>query len=172
MPRDRFAAMACSVARTANIVADPWTLVVLRDLFLGLTRFDQFTDDLGIATNTLTDRLTTLVDAGLVERRPYRERPVRHEYHLTEAGKDLYGVVVSLLAWGDRHLAPDGAPLRLRHTTCDHETTPVVSCSHCGGELHADDVVPLPGPGGRAAPGTRVIAELLTSRRGVGRSTD
>ncbi|MFD1147532.1 winged helix-turn-helix transcriptional regulator [Saccharothrix hoggarensis] len=164
MARDRFGVMACSVARTANIVADPWTLLVLRDLFLGLTRFDQFTRDLGIATNVLTDRLTTLVDAGVVVRRPYQDNPVRHDYHLTEAGKELYGVVVSLLAWGDRHLAPDGPPLRLHHTTCDHPATPVVTCSHCGGELHVDDVTPLPGPGGRHAPGTRVIAELLTEQ--------
>jgi DNA-binding HxlR family transcriptional regulator len=164
VPKDRFGVMACSVARTANIVADPWTLLVLRDLFLGLTRFDQFTRDLGIATNVLTDRLATLVDAGLVVREPYQDNPVRHDYHLTAAGKDLYGVVVSLMAWGDRHLAPEGAPLRLHHTTCDHPTTPVVTCSHCGDELDADDVAPLPGPSGRATPGTRVIAELLADR--------
>ncbi|WP_207926009.1 winged helix-turn-helix transcriptional regulator [Actinocrispum wychmicini] len=150
------------MARSVGLVADPWALLVLRDLFLGLNRFEQLYRDLGVATNVLAERLDRLVDAGLVVREPYQHHPVRHEYQLTESGKDFYGVVLSLLAWGDKHLADDGAPMLLMHATCGHQTTPVVTCDHCGAELHADQVTVLPGPGGRAGPGTTLIAELLT----------
>lgn len=162
MDRDRFASIACSVARTSGVVGDPWALLVLRDLFLGLTRYDELRRDLGVATNVLADRLDRLVDAGLVVREAYQRAPVRHEYHLTEAGRDLYGVVVALMAWGDRYLAPDGPPMLLVHDTCGHRTTPVVTCDHCGGELTNDAVSVRPGPGGRHAPGTAVVAERLT----------
>jgi DNA-binding HxlR family transcriptional regulator len=164
MNRDRFADMACSVARTAGLVADPWTLLVLRDLFLGVTRFEQFCRDLGVATNVLTDRLDRLVTAGLVDREPYQEHPVRYEYRLTESGTDFYGALAGLMAWGDRHLAPDGPPLRLLHTTCGHITTPVVTCDHCGGELALADVQARLGPGGAATAGTAVVGELLAER--------
>jgi DNA-binding HxlR family transcriptional regulator len=154
--------MACSVARTAGLVGDPWTLLVLRDLFLGLTRFDELHRDLGVATNVLTDRLERLMAAGLVARTPYQRNPVRYRYQLTEPGEQLYGIVLSLLAWGDTHLADEGPPMHLVHTTCGSSTTPVVTCDHCGGELAVDNVEVRPGPGGRAAPGTVVIAEMLT----------
>lgn len=162
MDRDRFAGIACSVARTSGIVADPWALLVLRDLFLGLTRYDELRRDLGVATNVLADRLDRLVAAGLVTREAYRRAPVRHEYRLTEPGRDLYGVVLALMAWGDRHLATDGPPMRLVHDDCGHETGPVVACDRCGGELTHANVTVRPGPGGRHAPGTAVIAERLT----------
>ncbi|MFI9812818.1 winged helix-turn-helix transcriptional regulator [Saccharothrix variisporea] len=166
MNRDRFTAMACSVARTSGLIGDPWTLLVLRDLFLGLTRFDELHRDLGVATNVLSDRLDRLMSAGLVERKPYQRNPVRYRYELTEPGKELYGVVLSLLAWGDRYMAVDGAPMELVHRDCGELTTPLVTCDNCGGELHVDDVEVRPGPGGRHAPGTVVIAELLTGHSG------
>lgn len=156
--------MACSVARTAGLVADPWTLLVLRDLFLGVTRFEQFRRDLGVATNVLTDRLDRIVEAGLVDREPYQDHPVRHEYRLTESGTDLYGALAALLAWGDQHLAPDGPPMLLHHTTCDHATTPVVACHHCGTALTAADVRATPGPGAATTQGTAVITGLLADR--------
>ena len=162
MDRDRFASISCSVARASGVVADPWALLVLRDLFLGLTRYDELRRDLGVATNVLADRLDRLVDAGLVVRAAYQRAPVRHEYRLTDAGRDLYGVVVALMAWGDRHLAPDGPPMLLVHDVCGHRTTPVVACDRCGGELTNDEVSVRPGPGGRHAPGTAVVAERLT----------
>ncbi|KAA2252409.1 helix-turn-helix transcriptional regulator [Solihabitans fulvus] len=162
MNRDRFATMACSVARTAGLIADPWTLLVLRDLFLGVNRFEQLVRDLGVATNILTERLERLMASGLVEREAYQRNPVRYEYSLTESGTGLYGVVISLLAWGDHHLAVDGVPMRLVHEVCGEEITPVVTCAHCGTVLRPDEVTVLAGPGGRHAPGTAVIAELLT----------
>ncbi|MFI1581040.1 winged helix-turn-helix transcriptional regulator [Embleya sp. NPDC020630] len=165
MNKDRFADMSCSVARTAALIADPWALLVLRDLFLGLARFDELRRDLDIATNVLADRLDRLQAAGLVVREPYQQRPVRHEYHLTDAGRDLYGVVLSLLAWGDRHLAVDGVPMRLVHKTCGRPCTPTVTCDHCGERLVDEAVEVLPGPGGRDAPGTTVIARKLFGAR-------
>lgn len=143
------------------MVGDPWALLVLRDLFLGLTRYDELRRDLGVATNVLADRLDRLVSAGLVTREAYQEAPVRHEYRLTDAGRDLYGVVVALMAWGDRHLAPDGAPMRLVHDDCGHPTVPTVTCDQCGGVLTDATVSVRPGPGGRNAPGTAVVAERL-----------
>ncbi|PZF86299.1 winged helix-turn-helix transcriptional regulator [Jiangella anatolica] len=163
MDRDRFAGISCSVARAAGVVGDPWALLVLRDLYLGLTKYDELRRDLGVATNVLADRLNRLVTAGLVTREAYRDAPVRHEYRLTEAGHDLYGVVVALMAWGDRHLAPDGPPMLLVHAGCGEVTVPTVVCDTCGGPLTDDTVTVRPGPGGRHAPGTAVIAERLAA---------
>src|SRR5690349_8852205 len=131
--RDRFADIHCSVARAGGLVADPWTLLILRDLFLGLRRYEELRRDLGVATNVLADRLDRLVSAGLAERHRYAERPVRHEYRLTDAGRDLYGVVLALMAWGDRHLAAEGPPLRLIHAACGKSAAPTVACDQCGG---------------------------------------
>lgn len=161
MDRERFSTMACSIARTAGVVADPWALLVLRDLFLGLNRYEELRRDLGVATNVLADRLDRLMEAGLISRHEYQQAPVRHEYGLTESGRDLYGVIVALMAWGDRHVAPDGPPMVLTHATCGHRTTPTVVCDRCGDELTDHDVAFGPGPGGRFAPGTAVIAERL-----------
>lgn len=165
MDRDRFAAISCSIARTAGLVADPWTLLVLRDLFLGLHRYDELRRDLGVATNVLADRLDRLVVAGLVRREAYQQAPVRHEYRLTAAGRDLHGVVLALLAWGDRHLAPDGPPLLVVHHDCGHRTAPTVTCDRCGGALTDDSVDVRPGPGGRHGPGTALIAERLADHQ-------
>ncbi|MFF4343281.1 winged helix-turn-helix transcriptional regulator [Kitasatospora sp. NPDC001540] len=164
MDRTRFADIPCSVSRAAGAVADPWTLLVLRDLFLGLRRFEELRQDLGIATNILSARLDHLVAEGLVERRRYSAHPPRDEYLPTDAGRDLHGVVLALLAWGDRHRSdPAGAPLVPRHTTCGHPARPVVACDHCGGELTDGTVEFVPGPGGRPARGTAVVAARLAA---------
>lgn len=155
----RFADIHCSISRASAVVADPWSLLVLRDLFLGLSTYEQLHRDLGIATNVLADRLDRLEAEGVIERRPYSERPPRDAYHLTASGRDLYGVILTLMAWGDRHRAPEGAPLRLTHG--DHAASPRVTCDACGEELTADSVTVHGGPGGRHARGTAVIAELL-----------
>ena len=165
MDRDRFAAISCSVARTAGLIGDPWTLLVLRDMFLGLSRYEDLHRDLGVATNVLADRLDRLVAGGLATRQAYQQRPVRHEYLLTPSGRDLYGVVVAMLAWGDRHLAADGPPMTLVHATCGHPTAPKVTCARCGGELTHDTVGTRPGPGGSAGPGTALIGKLLGGTR-------
>jgi DNA-binding HxlR family transcriptional regulator len=111
----------CSVARTASVVGDGWTMLVLRDLLNGIRRFDDLAAHLGIARNVLTRRLAALVDEGVVQRVPYREpgSRERHEYRLTEAGRDLLPVILAMLAWGDAHRAgPDGPPVRVEHLAC------------------------------------------------------
>lgn len=100
----------CSIARALYLVGERWTLLILRDVFLGLHRFDDLQDELGIARSMLADRLRGLVDEGILERRQYSDRPPRHEYHLTAKGRDLQPVLTALQLWGDRHaVAPDGA---------------------------------------------------------------
>jgi DNA-binding HxlR family transcriptional regulator len=161
MDRKRFAAMHCSIGRTAGVVGDPWTLLVLRDLFLGVNRYEELRRDLGIASNVLAERLDRLVADGLAQRHRYETHPPRDEYVLTEKGRDLFAVALTVMAWGDRHEAPEGPPMLLVHTGCGQPTTPVVTCAGCGGELHLDTVTARPGPGGRDAPGTSVVARRL-----------
>jgi DNA-binding HxlR family transcriptional regulator len=129
-------------------VGDGWTLLVLRELFYGESRFDGLVASLGIARNTLDERLRRLVGAGVLERRPYQQQPVRSDYVLTERGRDLFGVLAALNAWGDRWLAGDeGAPVAVRHDRCGSEAGARVVCADCGEELRADDVTVRPGPG-------------------------
>ncbi len=160
--------MHCSVARAAAVVADQWTVVILRDLFLGLNRYEDLRADLGIATNILADRLDHLVAEGIVERVAYQERPTRYEYELTDAGRELYGVVLTLMTWGDRHRAVAGPPLRLVHETCGHAAEARVTCSRCGGELVPEAVRHVPGPGGETGPGTALVHTVLDVLDGDG----
>lgn len=162
MRNTSFAGMHCSLAQSLEVMGDWWSPLVLRDLYLGLDRFDQLVTDLGISRNLLTDRLATLMAAGLVTRTAYQEKPVRYAYALTEAGRDLIPVLLALTAWGDRWATPeDGPPIRFRHDTCRKHTTPTVCCSECGEPLHADEVTATPGPGGRTAPGTALIGTVI-----------
>lgn len=142
----------CSVARTAALIGDAWTVLVLRDLFNGVRRFDDLAGHLGIARNVLTRRLATLVDAGLVRRVPYREpgRRERHEYQLTDAGRELRPVVLAMLDWGDRHLAGEaGPPLRIEHPECGGAVHVELRCEN-GHPLTPDTRLhAVPGPGAR-----------------------
>ncbi len=114
----------CSIAKTLSVIGDRWTLLVLRDCFLGGRRFDHFEASLGLSPHLLSLRLSKLVEHGILQRRPYQERPVRFEYRLTEKGRDLYPVIVSLLRWGDRWMgSEDGPPVELVHRGCGHTTT-------------------------------------------------
>lgn len=142
----------CSVARVLEVVGERWTLLILREAFLGVRRFDTFQRDLGIARNVLQARLERLVDEGLMERVPYQERPVRHEYRLTDKGRDLWPVMVAMMAWGDRYAAPDGPPMLLRHRDCGGAVDDRRICGSCGAVLGLGDVVVEPGPGGAVVP--------------------
>jgi DNA-binding HxlR family transcriptional regulator len=161
-----FADFHCSLARSLEVIGDWWSPLIIRDLYLGLTRFDQLAADLGISRNLLTARLETLIAGGVVERTAYQDHPVRYRYTLTESGRDLVPALLALTAWGDRHrdVTGDGPPLRMRHAACGRATTPTVCCSACGEPLAAADVAVTPGPGGRAAPGTALLAEVLPRR--------
>lgn len=122
----------CSIARTMAVIGRPWTILVLRDLFNGVRRFDDLATHLGVARNVLTRRLGELVEHGLVERVEYRDpgQRARHEYRLTADGRDLRPVLLALMAYGDRHLAgPDGPPVRLRHRDCGGAVSVRVECS-------------------------------------------
>jgi DNA-binding HxlR family transcriptional regulator len=138
----------CSVARTLEVVGERWTLLILRDAFLGVRRFDDFQRSLGVARNVLNTRLQRLVDSGLLERRPYQERPVRYEYRLTQMGRDLWPSLVALMQWGDRWLGGDvGAPMAIEHRGCGGAVTDRRTCAACGAELDVRDVQVVPGPG-------------------------
>jgi DNA-binding HxlR family transcriptional regulator len=131
----------CSVARSLSVVGDRWTLLILRDCFLGARRFEQFQQSIGLSPYLLSNRLAKLRRNGILERRPYQKRPVRYEYRLTEKGHDLYPVIVSLLRWGD-HWMPgkQGPPFDLVHRQCGHKTTPTLTCSECGDVLRAREM--------------------------------
>ena len=127
-----FDAAACSVARTVHVLGDTWSLLVLRELFLGAHRFDQMQQHLGIARNVLAARLKRLVEYGLVEKRLYQQHPPRFEYHLTRKGLDLQPVLVGLMQWGDRYLAdPPGGPVVLEHRACGQPMHVVPVCEVC-----------------------------------------
>ncbi len=131
----------CSIARTLEIVGERWSLLVLRDVFLGVHRFDALQRDLGVARNVLAARLERLVDEGILEKVPYQERPPRHEYRLTEKGRDLWPIFVELLRWGDRHAAPpEGPPVLLRHRDCGGVLGDRRICERCGQPLGVRDI--------------------------------
>jgi DNA-binding HxlR family transcriptional regulator len=139
--------MSCSIAQALDVVGEWWTLLILRDAFLGVTRFDDWQRRLGIARNVLSSRLDALVEQGILERRRYHEHPPRDEYVLTRKGSDLAPVLDALRVWGDRYAAPDGPPALLVHDDCGEPTTPVSHCSHCGEQLRRGHVHMEPGPG-------------------------
>lgn len=148
----------CSLARTLEVLGERWTLLVLRDAFQGVTRFDHFARRLRVAPNILTKRLATLVEAGVLTRRRYQERPERFEYVLTDAGKELLPALVDLMRWGDAHLAPNGPPAVLRHGGgCGGELGAGAVCGRCGRAVPADDVEWYRGPGTHRAAGERMI---------------
>jgi DNA-binding HxlR family transcriptional regulator len=131
-----------------DLLGDQWTLLVLREAFNGVRRFDRFQAELGIARNTLTERLDRLTGAGLLDRVRYQDRPARYEYPLTEMGRDFFPVLAAIIRWGDRWLAdPAGPPALLRHHDCGEATTAVVNCTHCGESLTSERVTMEPGPG-------------------------
>jgi DNA-binding HxlR family transcriptional regulator len=140
----------CSIAKSLELIGERWTMLIVREVFLGNRRFDEMASRLNIARNVLTARLTRLVEEGVLEKVRYQERPERFEYRLTEKGIDLWPVIVSLLQFGDRYYAPDGPPVILRHKHCGGEVDAHRTCARCGERLTARDVTREPGPG--AAP--------------------
>jgi DNA-binding HxlR family transcriptional regulator len=139
---------SCSIASSLEVVGERWSLLIIRDIFRGRRRFDQIQESLGIARNVLTTRLNRLVEADILERRPYQTSPERHEYFLTEKGLDLWPVLVSLLAWGDKHCAPEtGGPRLIVHKDCGGEVNDRRICEKCGEYLEARQAESIPAPG-------------------------
>ena len=148
-----YESQTCSVARTLELVGERWTLLIIRDAFLGVRRFGDFADRLGIARNVLQDRLERLVAAGVLVKVPYQERPLRHEYRLTDMGRDLWPSIVTLMQFGDKHLAgAAGPPLLLLHAGCGGELDDRRVCKSCGAAVELHDVESVPGPGGARIP--------------------
>ena len=126
MQRKSFSDMQCPIARGLEHVGEWWSILILRDAFRGLTRFDEFSDSLGIAPNMLTRRLTALVEAGLMQRQRYSERPPRDEYVLTQRGKDFRPVLLAMLAFGNKHFPPDDRTIQIINTTTGQPVEPIL----------------------------------------------
>jgi DNA-binding HxlR family transcriptional regulator len=130
----------CSIARALSVVGDRWTMLLLREAFLGAKRFDEFHENTGAARHIVSARLHHLQEHGVLDRVPYSERPVRFEYLLTAKGKALYPVVISLLAWGDAWMMDDRGPtLTVTHEPCGATVTPELGCPNCGQPVHPGD---------------------------------
>ena len=162
MRRTSFDAMPCPIARSLERVGEWWSILILRDAFAGLTRFEEFQDSLGIAPNMLTRRLTALVEDGLLERRRYSERPPRHKYLLTERGRDFRPVLLAMMAWGNRHFAPEGASVQIVDAQTGAPADPVLVDRATGRPIIGPDFVVAPGP----------AAGEATRRRYAGRRPD
>ena len=138
----------CSVAGSLELIGERWTLLIVRDAFMGARRFEEYQRRTGMARNILATRLTRLVDEGILRRVPYQEHPVRYEYRLTEKGIDLWPVIVSLLQWGDKHIYPGRAPILLTHKQCGGVVSDHRICETCGAKLGPRDVEVQAGVGG------------------------
>lgn len=138
---DTLAKEDCSLSRTLAVIGDRWTLLILRDAFLKVRRFEDFEASLKIARRVLSERLALLVEEGVMKRVPYQDKPVRFEYRLTEKGLDLYPAILSLVHWGDKHYATKaGPPVLHKHLACGHDFRSVLSCSVCGEAVNAREV--------------------------------
>ncbi len=157
MPYRPFTDQNCSIARSLEVFGERWTLLVMREILLGRRRFAELQRNTGIAKNILSDRLGTLVEQGLLERRQYSESPEAFEYVPTSKGVDVAPVLIALMRWGDTHAAPDGPPRVYVHTTCGHDADPQLHCSHCGETIAPRELKVRPGPGANE----RQLAEPL-----------
>jgi DNA-binding HxlR family transcriptional regulator len=158
---------ACSVARTVSVIGDRWTLLILRDCFLRVRRFDDFQERLGITRPILADRLRKLVAKFILAKVPYQERPLRYEYRLTPKGLALYPIMMAIVHWGDVHMADKkGRPLLHLHGACGHDFDPVMVCSECAVALEPRDVQVHPGPGARSSRHVPPVKEESVPRPG------
>ena len=155
----------CPCARAVETVGEWWSILILRDALQGLRRFDEFERSLGIAPNMLARRLKHLVESGLFERRRYRERPARHEYVLTEKGRDFFPVVAALVAFGNRHLAPEGEALLLAERGSARPVTPVLVDAATMRPITTETVTVVAGP--RASPDMLARLASIAARPGV-----
>jgi DNA-binding HxlR family transcriptional regulator len=163
MRRKSFDTMHCPIARSLERVGEWWSIMILRDAFRGMTRFDQFQQSLEIAPNMLTRRLNALVESGLLERRLYNERPPRHEYVLTERGRDFRPVLWAMFVWGNKHFAPEGAAKILIDRETGLEADPVMIDRASGLPIEEWRFQTVPGPA--ASEGAR--AEYARAGDGV-----
>lgn len=153
MRRSSFVDMNCSMAQALEQIGEWWTMLIVRDALLGVRRFEDFQNDLGIARNVLASRLDGLVENGIMAKRPYSERPVRHEYVLTEKGRALWPVAAAIRQWGDEWVVgASHRPVELVHEVCGSACTADMHCSECGGRLELRDLHMRKGPGATQGP--------------------
>jgi DNA-binding HxlR family transcriptional regulator len=151
MQRSSFSEMPCSVARTLDIIGEWWTLLILRDVFYGVRRFEGLRTHLGISRKVLTNRLARLIDEEILKKVLYQKQPPRYEYRLTKKGLELLPILLTIMNWGDKWLSESNkTPVIFVHKDCGKEITPKLVCSHCGGYLNARNVYPTAGPGAPA----------------------
>jgi DNA-binding HxlR family transcriptional regulator len=149
--RTTFGKLACSIARTLDVIGEPWSPLILRDVYVGINRFDQIQQDLQISRKVLTERLKWLIEAGVLERQEYSSRPPRHEYVLTTKGVELCDLLLVMVRWGDRWTAGEaGPPVLYRHHACGQIGHVELHCSVCDQPMRASDIDVLPGPGAAA----------------------
>jgi DNA-binding HxlR family transcriptional regulator len=156
--------MECPAARTLECVGEWWSILILRDAFHGLSRFDEFRESLGIAPNILTRRLKHLTENGLLERRQYRTRPARYEYVLTTRGRDFFPVLIAMVSWGNQHLTPDGISVELANRQSGNLLEPILVDRHSLAPLTPDNVILQPGPAASAQ--MRLRARTVRKRAG------
>lgn len=144
---DRIPTEVCSIATTLAVIGDRWSLLILRNIFRGGHRFSEIQSDLGIAKNLLSDRLSSLVEHGVLERVPYQDRPVRYQYLLTQKGADLSPALIALMGWGDRWYAANGVPTVLIHEGCGQPLEQAVRCPSCEEIVSPGQIRSRPGPG-------------------------
>ena len=151
MQRTRFGDLACSIARTLDVIGEPWSPLILRDIYVGINRFEQIQQELDISRKVLTERLKWLVEKEVLQRHAYSQRPPRYEYRLTAKGLELCDLLLVMVRWGDRWTAGEaGPPVLYRHHACGQVSHVELHCSVCAEPMRATDVDVLPGPG--AAP--------------------
>jgi DNA-binding HxlR family transcriptional regulator len=165
MQRKSFGNMQCPIARSLERVGEWWSILILRDAFYGLTRFDEFQKSLDIAPNMLTRRLNALVDAGLLERRQYSERPPRDEYVLTERGRDFRPVLWALLTWGNKHFAPEGASVVIVNGETGALAEPVLADRQSGKPLISPSFKIAAGPAADERTKARISASAIRRDR-------
>jgi DNA-binding HxlR family transcriptional regulator len=162
MQRTSFEQMACPIARTLDVIGEPWTPLVVRDIYVGVSRFDEIQRNLGISRKVLSNRLATLLDHDVIERDAYQGNPPRYDYRLTDKGADLAVVLLAMKQWGDRwSFGGKDQPMLLRHDSCGTITDPVLTCSGCGEHIHPGDTSLVAGPGFSLGPGTREIPAAM-----------
>ncbi len=167
MQKTSFSGMDCPIARSLDRVGEWWSILILRDAAAGMTRFDEFQKSLGIAPNMLTRRLSALVESGMLEKRRYSEKPPRDEYILTRRGHDFRQVLLSLLAFGNRHFAPEGASITVAHAKTGAEADPLLVDRRTGRPIATSEFALVPGPAATDATRARLAAraERLRTRR-------
>jgi len=146
-----YESQTCSVAGSLELIGERWTLLIVRDAFMGARRFEDFQRRTGAARNVLSARLNLLVDEGIFTKVQYQEHPVRFEYRLTEKGLDLWPLIVALVQWGDRYIYPGRAPVLLMHKNCGGAVSDRRTCETCGAKLGPRDVEARRGVGGGMA---------------------